>query len=96
MVRFDLLYMQMLSLGLLILAALFGGKLSRRLHMGEVVGQVLGGLVVGPVLLFFLEHKMPVYREALRSLHFLAFIFLSIIAFGIGDELSADKLRRLG
>ncbi|MGD2278489.1 MAG: PTS sugar transporter subunit IIA [Candidatus Omnitrophota bacterium] len=88
--------MQILCLGLLLLAAFFGGKLSRRLHMGEVAGQVIGGLVVGPVFLFFLEHRTPVYREALWSLHFLAFIFLSIIAFGIGDELSVDRIRRTG
>ncbi|RKY42505.1 MAG: hypothetical protein DRP85_02505 [Candidatus Makaraimicrobium thalassicum] len=83
--RFELLYMQILCLGLLILAAYFGGKLTRRLRIGEVVGQVLGGLVVGPFFLFFLEHKVPVYREALLSLHFLAFVFLSIIALlGLG------------
>ena len=39
--RFDLLYVQILCPGLLILAAYFGGKLSRCLHIGEVVGQVL-------------------------------------------------------
>jgi len=93
---FELLYMQILCLGILLLAAYFGGKLSRRMHIGEVVGQVLGGLVVGPVVLVFLEHKVPIYREAMYSLHFFAFIFLSIIAFGIGDELSADKLKRVG
>lgn len=94
--RFDLLYMQILSFGLIILAAFFGGRISRRLHVGEVVGQVVGGLVMGPVLLFFLEHKMPVYREAVYSLHFLAFIFLGIVAFSIGEELHSDKIRRVG
>ncbi len=94
--RFELLYMQILCLGLLLLTAYFGGKLTRRLRIGEIVGQVLGGLVVGPVFLFFLEHKVPIYREALGSLHFLAFIFLSIIAFGIGDELTTDRIKRIG
>ena len=94
--RFELLYMQILCFGLLILASYFGGKLTRRLRIGEVVGQVLGGLVIGPILLLFIEHEFPVYREALSSLHFLAFVFLSIIAFSIGDELSIDKVRRVG
>jgi len=94
--RFELLYMQVLCIGLLILAAFFGGKLTRRLRVGEVVGQVIGGLVVGPVFLFLLQREMPIYKEALGSLHFLAFVFLGIIVFAIGDELSRDKLRRLG
>ncbi len=94
--QFELLYMQMLCFGLLILAAYFGGRLTRRLHVGEIVGQVLGGLVIGPIFLFFLGYEIPMYREALYSLHFLAFLFLSIIAFGIGDELSLDKIKRVG
>ena len=94
--RFEVFYMQILCFGLLLLAANFGGKLTRRLHIGEVVGQVIGGLIVGPVLLFFLEHKIPAYKEGLQSLHFLTFIFLSLIAFGLGDELSLDKLKRVG
>lgn len=94
--RFELLYMQILCMGFLILAAYFGGKLTRRLHLGEVVGQVLGGLVIGPVFLLLLGHRIPGYRAALQSLHFLAFIFLGIIVFGIGDELRAGKLKRIG
>ena len=93
---FDIFYMQILSIGLLALLAHFGGKLTRKLHIGEVVGQVLGGMVAGPVILFFFEHKMPGYRTALQSVHFFTFIFLSIIAFGIGDELNLKKLRSIG
>ena len=74
---FELLYMQILCVGVLILAAHFGGRLSRRLHFGEVVGQVIGGLVAGPVLLYFLGHEFPAYREALESLHFFTFLFLN-------------------
>ncbi|MBC8461511.1 MAG: PTS sugar transporter subunit IIA [Deltaproteobacteria bacterium] len=94
--RFEVFYMQILCLGLLVLAAHFGAKITRRMHVGEVVGQVLGGLVVGPILLLALENKFPAYREAMTSLHFFTFVFLSIIAFGIGDELSIDKLRKVG
>ncbi|KPL19634.1 MAG: hypothetical protein AMJ92_02485 [candidate division Zixibacteria bacterium SM23_81] len=93
---FDLFYMQIFCLGLLVLVAHFCSKITRRLKIGEVVGQVLGGLVVGPILLLFIEHEFPVYRNALNSLHFFAFVFLSLIAFGIGDELNRTKLRSLG
>ncbi len=94
--RFEVFYMQILSLGLLVLAAHFGGKITRRMRVGEVVGQVLGGLIVGPGLLFLLEHEIPAYREAINSLHFFTFVFLSIIAFGIGDELVLKKIKKIG
>ncbi len=93
---FELFYMQIFSLGLLVLAAHFCSKITRRLKIGEVVGQVLGGLVVGPILLLFIEHRYPTYRHALNSLHFFAFVFLSLIAFGIGDELNREKLKSIG
>lgn len=93
---FDVFYMQIVFLGMLVLAAHFGGKISRHLKIGEVVGQVLGGIVVGPLLLFLIEHKFPAYRSALQSLHFFTFVFLSIIAFGIGEELSRANLKRVG
>jgi len=92
----EIFYMQILCFGVLLLAATLGGRLTRRFRVGEVVGQVLGGLVVGPVFLFFLGNRLPAYGEAMRSLHFFTFVFLSIIIFGIGDELSADKVKRLG
>ncbi|MCK9555270.1 PTS sugar transporter subunit IIA [bacterium] len=94
--RFEVFYMQILSLGLLVLAAHFGGKITKKIKIGEVVGQVVGGLVVGPVLLFCIESKVPAYKEAILSLHFFTFVFLSIIAFGIGDELSISKLKKVG
>ena len=93
---FERFYMQIFGLGLLVLVAHFGSRITRRLKIGEVVGQVLGGLVVGPVLLLFIEHRFPEYRQALSSLHFFAFVFLSLIAFGIGDELNRNKLRGIG
>ena len=94
--RFEVFYMQILCLGVLILLAHLFSKLTRKLRVREVVGQVIGGLVAGPILLFFLEAGIPEYREVLQSVHFFTFVFLSIIAFGIGDELSRDKLRQVG
>jgi mannitol/fructose-specific phosphotransferase system IIA component (Ntr-type)/Kef-type K+ transport system membrane component KefB len=95
-VSFERFYMQIFSLGLLVLVAHFGSRITRRLKLGEVVGQVIGGLLVGPVLLLFIGQRFPAYSEAIHSLHFFTFVFLSLIAFGIGDELNRGKLRSLG
>ncbi|MCK5707509.1 MAG: cation:proton antiporter [Candidatus Aureabacteria bacterium] len=93
---FEIFYMQIVCLGLLVTFAHYGSKITRKLKIGEVIGQVLGGLVVGPVLIFLFENRFPAYRTALHTLHFFTFVFLSLIAFGIGDELSFDKLKKIG
>ncbi|HJO94339.1 MAG TPA: cation:proton antiporter [Victivallales bacterium] len=93
---FELLYMQILCVGILILSAYFGGKFSRQLRCGEIVGQVIGGLVAGPIVLYLIGHSIPAYHEALKSLHFFTFLFLGIIVFGIGDELCFSKMKDIG
>ncbi len=42
---------QMLALGVVLLAAHLGGKLSRRFNLSEVTGQLLGGAAVSPFAL---------------------------------------------
>jgi len=93
---FELLYMQILCIEILILSAYFGGKLSRQFGCGEIVGQVIGGLFAGPVILYMIGHTVPTYHEALKSLHFFTFLFLGIIVFGIGDELCFSKIKAIG
>ena len=44
----DRLQMQILSVGLILLSAFICGRISRKLNLGEVVGQIVGGLLVGP------------------------------------------------
>jgi Kef-type K+ transport system membrane component KefB len=52
--------MQILELGILVLAAYVGGKLALRLHVGEVIGQILGGMLVGP-------HFLEIVRRLLEG-----------------------------
>ena len=94
--NFEMLYLQIAFIGAVILAAHFGGKITRKLHVGEVVGQILAGLILGPILLFFIRNSYPQYQPALQSFMFLIFIFLSVIAFGVGEELSRDNLKKMG
>ncbi|MBN2790238.1 MAG: PTS sugar transporter subunit IIA [Candidatus Delongbacteria bacterium] len=44
----DHIKFQILEAGILILAAYLGGYLARKIKIGEVVGQIIGGVVVGP------------------------------------------------
>ncbi len=90
------IYMNVLCLGILIISAYLMGKFGRLLHIGEVTGHVIGGLVAGPLVLFFIGDSFPPYKEALNSLHFFTFIFLSIIVFGIGDEIFFKKVKKSG
>jgi mannitol/fructose-specific phosphotransferase system IIA component (Ntr-type)/Kef-type K+ transport system membrane component KefB len=92
--------MQMIALGMLILAAHLGGKLFTRLRMSKVTGQLLGGALVGPYMLH-LVGILPgstggAFDDAIHSFHFFIFVFLSIVAFGIGEELHISRIRKVG
>ena len=91
---------QMIALGLLIMAAHLGGKLFYRLRLSEVTGQLIGGALVGPYCLgllgFLGEGPNSPYADAVHSFHFFVFVFLGIVAFGIGEELHLSRLRRVG
>ncbi len=73
--------MQLLEFGLLLLAAYLGGKITQKLGIGEIVGQILGGVFVSPsslellstqILRFgiFREHNGLIPISLLRSVQF--------------------------
>ncbi|MCP4452809.1 MAG: PTS transporter subunit EIIA [Planctomycetes bacterium] len=89
---------QMVTLGLLILAAHLGGKLFDRCRLSVATGQLLGGVLVGPWALQtigLLPAGVP-YAEAVASFGFFIFIFVSLVAFSIGEELHLGRLRHVG
>ncbi len=91
--------MQMMALGLVILAAHLGGKLCRRLRLSEVTGQLVGGALVGPYALHLsgiLGPDQLAYDHALAAFQFFVFVFLSVVAFGIGEELHLSRVRQVG
>ncbi len=59
--------LQILCLGLVILASYIGGLVARRLRIGEVIGQIFGGIVVGPHFLI-LVRRFADNHEVLREL----------------------------
>ncbi len=62
----NLQYMQMqiLELGLLILSAYIGGLIARKIKIGEVVGQIFGGIIVGPHFLELIHRVLEHYQSA--------------------------------
>lgn len=91
---------QMIALGMVILAAHLGGKLCIKFNLSEVTGQLLGGALVGPYTLH-LMHVLPgagggLYDDAIHAAHFFIFVFLGMVAFGIGEELHIRRLRKVG
>jgi len=94
----NLVPIQMMTLGLLILGAHLGGRLFERLGFSVVTGQLLGGVIVGPWALRTLG-ILPEglgYEQAVESFGFYTFIFVSLVAFSIGEELHLDRLRHVG
>ncbi|HXK49372.1 MAG TPA: cation:proton antiporter [Clostridiales bacterium] len=62
----DHIKFQIFGAGILILAAYLGGYIARKLNIGEVVGQIAGGVVVGPHFLHLTE-KFLYGFEGLRE-----------------------------
>ncbi len=91
---------QMIALGLIVLAAHLGGKLGRRFKISEVTGQLAGGALVGPYVLTLMgvlpSEFIEEYKAAVHAFHFMVFVFLSLVAFGIGEELFIVRLKKVG
>ncbi len=90
---------QMVALGIIVLAAHLGGRICRRLKLSEVTGQILGGALAGPYVLHasgILTGSGGRYDDALHAFHFFIFVFLGMVAFAIGEELHISRLGRVG
>ena len=90
---------QMIALGAVILGAYLGGRITQKLRLSDVTGQLLGGAAVGPAALHGLGILGPAqtaYDDALHTFQYFVFVYLCLIAFGIGEELHASRLRKVG
>lgn len=79
-----------LSLGVLLVAGLFGGILINRFKLPAVTGYILAGLIVGPIVFNFVSVDIVEQLQPLNS------ITLGVIALVIGGELEIKTLRKLG
>lgn len=81
---------EVLSVGLILLAALVAGHLAQLARVPEVTGYLLVGVAIGPSLLDLITH------DNLRTLGFLSEVALGLILFSIGSIFEAHNFRRLG
>jgi mannitol/fructose-specific phosphotransferase system IIA component (Ntr-type)/Kef-type K+ transport system membrane component KefB len=95
----DVIPMQIVAFGALMLAAHLGSKLFNRLSLPEPAGQLLGGMLVGPWFLRtvgILDGANSLYSGAIGGFTFFVFVFIAVVAFSIGEELHIDRLKHVG
>ena len=76
--------------GIIILVAFFLGQLFRRLGIPQVVGFIVGGMLLGPSFL------QVVPRDLTDNLVFVTELALGLIGFEMGQHLVFSELRKLG
>ncbi len=80
----------LLSVGVVLLLGLLGGKLSHRIKIPRVTGYMLTGLLFGPSLLNVIS------ANTLSSIQLLVDIALGLILFAIGGEIELQHLKAMG
>jgi Kef-type K+ transport system membrane component KefB len=81
---------EILSVGLILMAALLAGHLAQLVRVPEVTGYLLVGVVIGPAALDFISH------ENITTLGFLSDVALGLILFNIGSIFEASTFRQVG
>ncbi len=81
---------ELLSVGMVILLGLLGGKLSHRFKIPRVTGYMLTGLIFGPSVLGMIS------SSTLLQINMINEIALGMILFAIGGEIELHHLRSMG
>ena len=85
---------------MLVFAHIFGG-LVKRLHQPPVLGEILGGIILGPTLLGAAAPAVqsglfPAFGESSRILSLIAYLGLTAFVFIAGLEVDLTCIRRQG
>jgi Kef-type K+ transport system membrane component KefB len=81
---------EILSVGLILMAALLAGHIAQLARVPEVTGYLLIGVVIGPAALDLITH------ENITTLSFLSDVALGLILFNIGAIFEASTFRQVG
>jgi len=81
---------ELLSVGMVILLGLLGGKLSHRIKIPRVTGYMITGLIFGPSVLGLIS------AGTLKDIQMINEIALGLILFAIGGEIELRHLKAMG
>jgi Kef-type K+ transport system membrane component KefB len=81
---------EILSVGLILMAALLSGHLAQLARVPEVTGYLLIGVLIGPSALDLISH------DNITTLGFLSDVALGLILFNIGSIFEASNFRQVG
>ncbi len=81
---------EMLSVGLILMAAFLAGHLAQLARVPEVTGYLLVGVVIGPAVFDLVSY------ENITTLGFLSDVALGLILFNIGSIFEASNFRQVG
>jgi Kef-type K+ transport system membrane component KefB len=81
---------EILSVGLILIAALVAGHAAQLVRVPEVTGYLLVGVIIGPAAFDLVTH------DNIRTLGFLSDVALGLILFNIGAIFEASNFRQVG
>ena len=89
----------LLDLAIMIFAGMFFGRMAKHLHLPNVTGYLIAGLLIGPNLthlIFGADSFSLLSDDFLESSSVLSDIALGFIAFSIGNEFKMTYFKRVG
>lgn len=103
---------KILLFGVLVLTAFVSGKICQRIGLSETAGQILGGILIGPSFLKFIDYLMVKYSnvlpatadaslaslhsDALKGLLFYLPVYMGMVLFTITEECHMDRVKECG
>lgn len=86
---FDSYAMIIFDIGFIMLVGYILGKLAEKIHLPNITGYLIGGLILGPI-----THYLS--SQELSNLKIISDLALGFIAFQVGNELWLGKLKKTG
>ena len=89
----------LIDLGIMIFAGMFCGRMAKHLHLPNVTGYLIAGLLIGPNLthlIFGADSFSLLSDDFLESISIISDVALGFIAFSIGNEFKMSYFKRVG
>ena len=80
----------LLDLAIMIFAGMFCGRMAKHVHLPNVTGYLVAGLLIGPSVFGLLS------EDFLTTINIISDVALGFIAFAIGNEFRLEDLRKTG